>query len=370
MLSSPSPPATVATALSRSDILQWLAEERPEPLKLLFRTADRIRREHVGDQVHLRGLIEFSNRCSRSCGYCGLRVANRGMERYCMTPDEILASARLAVQFGYGSVVLQSGEDHAITRGWVKALISRIRQETGLAITLSLGERHRDDLAAWKEAGADRYLLRFETSNETLFNRIHPPLPGPSGSRMALLATLHGLGYEVGSGIMVGIPGQSFEDLANDIETFRTLDLDMIGIGPFLPHPATPLGTRSSPAAAAAGAQVPNTGLMTCKTLALARMVCPDANIPSTTALATLQPDSGREQGLLCGANVIMPNLTPHRYRRLYEIYPDKACCGEEPLLCQQQLQELFRKIGRIPGSGRGDSPNLERRRAAVQTAA
>jgi biotin synthase len=240
-------------------------------------------------------------------------------------------------------------------------------------------------LAAWREAGADRYLLRFETSNRTLYDRIHPPRPGMPSDRIALLKSLRALGYEIGSGVMIGIPGQTYEDLARDIETFASLDLDMIGVGPYLPHPDTPLGSTvgiSSPLGsavvnvsaplglAAAGAaaqllptaagedQVPNGELMTYKVVALARLACPRANIPATTALATLNAASGRELGLTRGANVVMPNLTPPKYRALYEIYPNKACVSETADACNSCLQSRIESLRRRIGNGRGDSPN------------
>ena len=180
------------------------------------------------------------------CAYCGLRTANREITRYCMSADEILACADTAVRFGYGTVVLQSGEDPAVSREWVANLVGEIKRRTPLAVTLSLGEREPHELAAWRHAGADRYLLRFETSNPQLYARIHPPRPGMTSDRVALLRQLRCIGYEVGSGIMIGIPGQTYDDLARDILLFAELDLDMVGVGPFLPHPQTPLAAPSS----------------------------------------------------------------------------------------------------------------------------
>jgi len=311
--------------MNRATILHWLRETDETKLEELWQLADTVRRENVGDEVHLRGLIEFSNHCVRRCGYCGLRNDNLKISRYRMSKSEIIDCARLAVEYGYGTVVLQSGEDYGVTRDWIADVVRTIKAETSLAVTLSLGERSRDDLAAWRIAGTDRYLLRFETSNPELFDRIHPSLPGRRSDRIAILRTLRELGYEVGSGVMIGIPGQTFDDLANDIELFRTLDLDMIGVGPYIAHPDTPLGQNSPPA----GEQVPNSEEMTYKVVALTRIVCPKANIPSTTALATLNLANGRELGLCRGANVVMPNLTPVQYRDKYEIYPAKACIRE-----------------------------------------
>ena len=339
--------------LSRTEILNWLREEGEQRLEELWRTADTVRREHVGDAVHLRGLVEFSNHCVRRCAYCGISVGNRELVRYRMAADEIMESVRQAVALGYGTVVLQAGEDYGITREWLANLVGRIKAETALAVTLSLGERPDDDLAAWRAAGADRYLLRFETSDTALYDRIHPPLPGRPSDRFAILRRLAALGYEAGSGVMIGIPGQTYASLAHDLETFATMDLDMIGVGPYLPHPATPLGRGELPEAPP-GEQVPNTELMTYKVVALARLVDPDANIPSTTALATLNLASGRELGLARGANVVMPNLTPTKYRALYEIYPAKACIRETAAQCGTCLSGRIVRIGRTVGNGPG----------------
>jgi len=344
--------------MDRDDRISWLRETDAERLEALWQEADRVRRERVGDAVHLRGLIEFSNHCRRSCAYCGLRVQNRQVERYRMLPEEILECAHQARRFGYGTVVLQSGEDLEIASGWLAALIRRIKEETGLAVTLSVGERRIEEFERWRLAGADRYLLRFETSNPLLFEKIHPRVGSEKSDRIALLRALRQLGYEVGSGVMVGIPGQTCEDLANDLELFRELDLDMIGIGPFIPHPQTPLAA----AVAAPADQTPNDELMTYKMVALTRLMCPLTNIPSTTALATLNKDQGRELGLMRGANIVMPNLTPPKYRVLYEIYPEKACVNETAAQCQHCLRARIENIGRHVGTGSGISPNWEAR--------
>lgn len=336
----------------RAEILGWLREEKPQRLEELWRRADVTRRLHVGDAVHLRGLVEISNHCVRQCAYCGLRAGNGLLVRYRMEAGEILTAARQAVKFGYGTVVLQAGEDYGITTSWMAGAIRQIRAETPLAVTLSLGERPDPDLAAWREAGADRYLLRFETSDRVLFDAIHPPLGERPCDRIAILRRLKQLGFETGSGVMVGIPGQTCESLANDIALFRELDLDMIGIGPFIPHPATPLGTIR--VSAELQTQVPNTELTVYKAVALARLVCPEANIPATTALATINKRNGRELGLQRGANVFMPNLTPLKYRRLYQIYPGKACITETGDACKGCLSTRIQTIGRHIGRGPG----------------
>jgi biotin synthase len=341
-------------SLNQSEILRWLRESDPARLAELWQRADAVRRLHVGDAVYLRGLVEISNFCARQCAYCGLRVGNTQLPRYRMLAEEIQAAARQAVQFGYGTVVLQGGEDYFLSAEWMADLIRWIKSETPLAVTLSLGERPDRDLAAWRAAGADRYLLRFETSDRRLFEEIHPPLGQRKCDRIAQLRRLKELGFEVGSGIMVGIPGQTYASMANDIELFRSLDLDMIGIGPFIPHPRTPLGSGFGVFPPVNGEQVPNTELMVYKALALTRLVRPDANIPATTALATINKKDGRELGLQRGANVFMPNLTPLKYRRLYEIYPAKACLAETDVKCNGCLTSRIRQIGRHIGSGQG----------------
>ncbi len=346
--------------MNRRDIIQWLREEDPSRLETLWAEADRVRRAHVGDAVHLRGLIELSNHCVRRCAYCGLFAGNAALPRYRMSEREILDCARQAVEFGYGTVVLQSGQDPGVTAEWMERVIRRIKDETPLAVTLSLGERRDDEFARWRRAGADRYLLRFETSDPALYARIHPSLPGERSDRLARLRRLRDLGYEIGGGVMVGLPGQTYDILARDIETFHALDLDMIGVGPYLPHPATSLAAEHRRRAGAPN-QTPNTELMTYKVVALARLVCPDANIPSTTALATVNLEQGRELGLQRGANVVMPNLTPERYRALYEIYPNKACVNDAAAQCRVCLARRVRSIGRAIGVGRGDSPRLAR---------
>ncbi len=377
-----------------SEILSWLREDHPGRLAELWQRADQTRQQYVGGDVHLRGLVEISNYCIRLCGYCGLRAPNTELKRYRMTREEILECVRKAVAFRYGTVVIQAGEDPGIEADGMAEVVRQIKRETPLAVTLSLGERSDEELALWREAGADRYLLRFETSNAQLYNRIHPPRPGqklfpndepltpnpspdrPSvgargegrfetashrSDRITILCRLRELGYEVGSGVMIGIPGQTYEDLADDIALFGELSLDMIGVGPYLPHPATPLGDPDNPPIVPGGQQVPNNEGMTYKVIALARLTCPRANIPSTTALATLNLSQGRELGLVRGANVIMPNLTPPQYRVLYEIYPDKACTGETGEQCHACVTARIENLGREIGQGRGDSPSYRR---------
>lgn len=344
--------------MKKDEILFWLKTEDNTRLEDLWLRADDVRREHVGEEVHLRGLLEISNFCARNCGYCGIRAGNSSVRRYRMNADEILECARLAVRFGYGTLVLQSGEDYGITTDWLTDVITRVKQETGLAVTLSLGEREDHELAQWRVAGADRYLLRFETSNRELYEQIHPPLPGRRSDRFQILQRLREIGYEVGSGVMVGIPGQRWDDLADDLLLFREYDIDMIGIGPYIPHPETPLGRDCSMFMAPPADQVPATELVTCKAVAITRILCPFVNIPSTTALATINRAEGRAHGLSRGANVCMPNLTPRKYRDLYEIYPAKSSCDENADESNARIQSGILTMGRTIGKGRGDSLN------------
>ena len=339
--------------IERAEILHWLQEDDPERLAGLWRRADDMRRRVMGDEVQLRGLIEVSNHCVRRCAYCGIR-AGSPVTRYRMSPLEIFECALQATALGYGTVVLQAGEDPGLDAETVSETIRAIRKRTPLAITLSLGERDDKELAAWRQDGADRYLLRFETSNRALYDRIHPARGLETSDRIALLGRLRALGYETGGGVMVGLPGQTYESVARDIDLFRELDLDMIGIGPFIPHPQTPLGTGELKPVIEPDEQVPNTELIVYKAVALTRLVRPDANIPSTTALATINKRNGRELGLQRGANVLMPNLTPAKYRKLYEIYPAKACIEETGSACNGCLRMRITAIGRQIAQGPG----------------
>lgn len=345
---------------SQRETLKWLSEDRPSALQELYTLADSVRRQNVGDAVHLRGLIEISSHCERQCMYCGLRRANQTLTRYRMTSNEILACVQQASNLGYGTVVLQAGEDDALTAEWITDLVREIKRGTSLAVTLSLGERTIDELKTWRRAGADRYLLRFETSDRNLFRIIHPQRSAGQPDRLELLKQIKQLGYEAGGGIMVGIPGQSYESLAEDLFTFRALDLDMIGIGPYIPHPATPLGSGTLCPPTPTSGQVQNSEQMVYKMIALTRILCPTANIPSTTALATINKQNGRKQGLSVGANVVMPNLTPVKYRALYQIYPNKACIDESATDCNRCLHGQIQSLRRFPGRGTGSRGTLE----------
>jgi len=332
--------------LSIGEILELLRTP-PESRRDLYARADDVRRENVGDEVYFRGIVEFSNVCANDCLYCGIRAGNRGVRRYRIDADEILETARRMAGWNQTTIVLQSGEtpspsgDAALTE-----LISRIKAETTLAVTISAGNRPREVYRRWREAGMDRYLLRFETSDPDLFARLHPDCT--LAERLECLGTLRSLGVQVGSGFMIGAPGSSMERLAEDIALCRRLDLDMIGIGPFIPHPDTPLkDTRNV---------FDDDHDMFFVAVAVLRLANPDAHIPATTAFDAVFPGRGRNLALKRGANVFMPNATPGRFRADYQLYPDKPCVDEETEQCAACVLGRVRGIGRKVGVGPGHS--------------
>ncbi len=349
------------TGLRAHRILRWLREEDPDRLTQLWDRANDLRNRVVGDGVHLRGLIEISNYCRRPCLYCGLRCPNDRITRYRMTTGEILERSRRAAQLEFGTVVLQSGEDPALDPVEIADVIRTITSETELAVTLSLGEQPKDHLAKWREAGADRYLLRFETSDLGLYADLHPDAPTGLRFRLEQLRSMRHMGYEIGTGVMIGIPGQSYESLVYDIDLFRKMDVDMVGLGPFIPNAQTPLSNDLAPLQK--GKQVPATELMASKALALTRIVCPEANIPATTALATIDDQNGRRNALQRGANVIMPNLTPTQYAEHYRIYPAKSEASKtarpEPGWMDKRLRQIDRYVSDGPGNRVHRSGNI-----------
>jgi biotin synthase len=329
-------------ALTNEKILRLLSLSEAAARETLFPAADAVRETGVGNDIFLRGIIEFSNICTQDCLYCGLRRSNTALKRYRMKDAEILAAALRIREEGIGTVVLQSGEDGSFTQERLCSLVEKIKEETGLAITLSIGERSRKDYRAFREAGAERYLLKYETTATDLYHSLRPGQR--LSDRIRALTDLGELGYEVGTGNMVGLPGQKLEILANDLLLMKTLDADMLGIGPFLPHSQTPLAIFP-----------PGELLMTLKVLAVARLLTKTANIPATTALGTLDPQ-GRLLALEVGANVVMPDFTPPNYRRYYEIYPGR----EETMDIKAFLRRLYsdieqidRKIGKGSGGRR-----------------
>lgn len=334
--------------LGREEIIRLLTLTDPLDIDELFKAADQVRQDYVGDEIFLRGIIEFSSYCRNNCLYCGLRRDNLEIERYRIPDDEILELARAIEARGCTTVVLQSGEDPFYTRKRLYGIISRITDETSLAVTLSLGERTYEDLHAFKAAGADRYLLRHETASRSLFASL---CPGRSlDTRIECLHHLRELGYEVGSGCMVGLPGQTVEDLADDVMLIRKLNIDMVGIGPFIPHDQTPL--KAHPAGDVD---------MVLKMVALVRLVTRDANIPSTTALGVLDKET-RKRAFHAGANVFMPVFTPHSYAKDYEIYPGKGLVSSDARKTLDSYLEFFRSMGRPIGKGKGFRPGFRAR--------
>ncbi len=317
--------------LHREDILSLLklpADFSPD----LFAAADRVRYENVGDEIYLRGIIEFSNYCDRNCLYCGLRKGNSNLSRYRMTEDEILTTAKQIKNTGVPTVVLQSGEDSFYSQDIVCRLIKRIRNETDLIITLSIGERALNDYKAFQQAGANRYLLKHETASRDLYKYLRPGCEWEN--RLQCLRWLKELGFETGTGNMVGLPGQTPEILADDLLVMKLLDADMLGIGPFIAHPDTPLDG------------IGNDDLeLTLRVLAIARLTTRNTNIPATTALATLHPQ-GRLLALQAGANVVMPDFTPDIYKTLYDIYPGRKDVGDAQEIISL-LTKDFQSIGR-----------------------
>lgn len=307
----------------------------------LFSAADRVRKEYVGDEVHLRGIIEFSNTCKRNCLYCGLRAANKNVERYRLMPDEIIDLAKKAVGYGYKSIVMQSGEDDYYTVDMLSYIISSLKK-MDIAVTLSLGEKTFEEYKAYKEAGADRYLIRIETTDEKLYEELDPAMS--HANRKRCIRDLKSLGYQIGTGNLVGLPNQTIESLADDILFFKEIDADMIGLGPFIPNEDTPLKY-------AKGREF----IMSLKVMALTRLLLPDINIPATTAMETLNKN-GRIIALQSGANVVMPNITEGDYRKLYALYPGKICINDTPGHCFNCISGKIRSIGRTVSTSKGHS--------------
>ncbi len=315
-----------------SELLALLQAEG-EVKKHLFQLADKVREKHMGQQVYLRGIIEFSNYCSQDCFYCGLRRSNQKLKRYRLTAKEILDTARQAAKIGYGTVVLQSGEDEWYSAEMLAEIIYVIKRETEMAVTLSVGERTFADYRLWREAGADRYLLKFETTDEKLYQYLRPG--NQLATRIEKTQWLQQLGFQTGSGNMVGIPGQTKETMATDLMLLCELNPTMVGIGPFISHPETPLKNT-----------VGGTVELTLQVLALTRLLLPRAHLPATTALESLDPQ-GRQKALACGANVIMLNLTPLSYRDSYQIYPGKVSLVGTMEKARENMEKWLESIGR-----------------------
>lgn len=325
-----------------------LLRARSEPLAAcLAEKADRARRAVYGNRIFTRGLIEFSNHCKNDCLYCGLRRSNRACERYRLTEEEILGCCAEGERLGFRTFVLQSGEDPYFTDERLVPLLREIRRRhPDCAVTLSLGERSDESYRALFEAGADRYLLRHETAAAAHYAALHPPEQS-FDNRMRCLRVLREIGYQVGCGFMVGSPGQTAQTLAQDLKFIETFRPEMCGVGPFLPHHDTPFR-----------AQPPGSAALTCYLLSILRLMQPNLLLPATTALGTIDP-RGREKGVLAGANVLMPNLSPTTVRKKYELYDNKIGTGEESAQCVGCLATRMRAIGFETVVDRGDPAAL-----------
>lgn len=309
----------------------------------LFQAADRVRRAHYGTAVYIRGLIEFTNYCKNNCYYCGIRRDNRHVTRYRLTKEQILACCAEGYALGFRTFVLQGGEDPYFTDARLCDIVSSIRKNhPDCAITLSVGEKPRESYQAYFDAGANRYLLRHETADAAHYGMLHPAELSAQ-NRQECLFHLKEIGYQVGSGFMVGSPYQTTENLIADLRFLQKLQPDMIGIGPYITHAETPFADQKS-----------GTLELTLRLVAVLRLLFPYALLPATTALGTIHPE-GRELGLKAGANVVMPNLSPTGVRSLYELYENKICTGEEAAQCRGCLEQRVKRAGYEIVTARGD---------------
>lgn len=351
--------------LSVDELISLLELEDQKDLDQLYSCAYRVKTKHVGRNAWFRGLIELSNICSKDCYYCGIRRSNKEVQRFCLPEKDIINSAVWSWQAGYGSAVLQSGErSDPDFVAMIERVLKEIKRLTNneLGITLSLGEQSEETYRRWFAAGAHRYLLRIETSNRELYAKLHPS-DHSYDSRVECLDLLRKTGYQVGTGVMIGLPMQTLADLAADLMFFQHQDIDMIGMGPYIFHSATPL-VQYRPEWEIPHRQLLNLGL---KMIALARILLRDINIAATTALQALE-DDGREKGLLAGANVIMPNTTDTQYRSNYLLYENKPCTDENADISRDSLCRRIESIGEKPGFGEwGDSPHFAARQKKMQ---
>ena len=345
--------ALSGAVLSAEELEFLLALDDPGACGKLYRAAYELKLREVGKGVYLRGLIETSNLCTRDCVYCGIRRSNPAVRRYELALDEIVAGAKLAAAFGYGAAVLQGGER---TDGrFVDFVTEAVRRIRALpdppALTLSFGEQSLETYRAWRAAGAERYLLRIETSDPGLYAELHPE--GTFEGRKAALSRLREAGFQVGTGVMIGLPGQSPAMLARDVEFFRTIDADMIGMGPWIPHHETPLGAEH-PGSRAEDLRRLELGL---RMIAVTRLQLKDVNIAATTALQSISPADGRERGILAGANVIMPNVGGLEHRADYTLYDGKAGMDENAENTRRKLDESLAAIGEYVRYGVSGTP-------------
>lgn len=330
--------------LSKEEYVALITNRTPELSEYLFEKARRIRDQYYGDKVFLRGLIEFTNYCKNDCYYCGIRRSNRNASRYRLTKEQILGCCREGYALGFRTFVLQGGEDAYYSDEILVDIIRAIKDGyPDCALTLSIGERSYESYKAYFDAGADRYLLRHETADPAHYSRLHPSALSLE-VRKKCLADLKEIGYEVGSGFMVGSPGQTPEHLAEDLLFLQELRPQMVGIGPFIPHHDTPFSAESS-----------GTAELTLFMLGLLRLMLPSVLLPATTALGTIDP-LGREKGIQAGGNVIMPNLSPQEVRDKYLLYDNKICTGDEAAECRHCIEGRMNRIGHRIVVDRGDA--------------
>jgi biotin synthase len=342
------------TDLSKEDLVALLNADGADLMKKIFEHSYGVKTANVGNKVYYRGIVELSNVCVKNCYYCGIRRGNANVKRYTISEDAIVEQALSAYHMRYGSVVLQSGE---LTSPAFVSMITRVvqtikkRTDRKLGITLSLGEQSEDVYREWFEAGAHRYLLRIETSNPGLYATFHPS-DHSFDTRVACLETLRKIGYYTGTGVMIGLPGQTTAHLADDIIFFKNIDADMIGMGPYIPHHDAPLeGSGKIPGDR-------ERFELSLRMIAATRIFLKDVNIAATTALQALDP-LGREKGLRAGANIIMPNVTDTAFRRGYQLYDNKPCLDENAGECRNCLEARISSIGETVGYDEwGDSPH------------
>ncbi len=327
--------------LDFEDIKYLLGLTEKEDMEKLIAKAYEVKEREVGKKVFYRGLIEYSNICGKNCYYCGIRKDNSNVPRYRMTDDEVVEAAIAARDFRYASIVIQSGErsDEAFVDKIIE-LLQRIHKETDhtLGVTLSIGEHSKEIYQKLYDAGARRFLLRIESSNPDLYKKLHPSSHSFE-ERIKCLRYLQETGFQTGTGVMIGLPDQTLDDLANDIMFFREMDIDMVGMGPFIEHDDTPMGQNDS------SLTLKERFDLTLRMIAVLRIVMKDINIAAATALQAIEY-TGRERGLQAGANVIMPNLTPTKYRENYLLYENKPCTDEDASQCRGCLEKRIHSVG------------------------
>ncbi|WP_300328388.1 [FeFe] hydrogenase H-cluster radical SAM maturase HydE [Fusobacterium sp.] len=348
--------------LSKEDLLKLIQIEDPQELQLLLDKAYEIKLKHIGNKVYYRGLIECSNICIKNCRYCGIRKGNENVERFMLTKDDILEISQWIYENGYGSLALQSGErNDSEFVNFIEETLVEIQKNSNnsLGITLSLGEQTLDTYKRWLKAGASRYLLRIETTNRELFKKIHPNDEFHTFERrIKALKDLRTAGYQVGTGVMIGLPGQTYEDLVNDIIFFKENDIDMIGMGPYIIHEETPLGQEAMGNILSDEKRFQ----LSLKMIALCRIYLKDINIAATTALHALDP-LGREKGILAGANVIMPNATSKNIKPKYQLYRGKPNLNDDAIKGKLALEKNLKEIGEeVVYFKQGNSPHFYNR--------